>query len=141
MSSAQFMMTQARVCTVHSDSMVDVELIKPARCKGCEGSCTWFRTPETGKLRLQTSDPLAVGQPVRIMLPVRYVLIAAALLHGLPWLSLLLGALVGSLVGGTDMSCLIGAATGFAGTLFLTPGWHRRLEVATDKQFRVVPGP
>jgi len=135
------MTTRGLVCAVHPNSIVDVELVKAARCKGCEGSCTWFRSPALGKLRLKTVQPFTVGQSVRILLPARYVLIAATLLHGLPWLMLLVGALMGALMGGNDLSCLIGAAFGLVGALYLTPAWHRNLERATDEQFRILPVP
>jgi positive regulator of sigma E activity len=141
MSSVELVSTRARVFAVHPDALVDVELIKAARCKGCEGSCTWFNTTDLGTLKLRAANTLTVGQSVQVMLPARYILFAAALLHGLPLAALLLGALTGAFAGGTDLSCLAGAAAGFVAALLLTPTWHRCLEVATSKQFRVAPEP
>ena len=133
------MTTRARVRAVHAGNVVDVEFLPAARCKGCEGSCTWFRAPDVGGLRLQGTIPVTAGQTVLVSLPGRYVLLGAILLHGLPWAMLLLGAIVGAFVGDSDLSCLIGAMVGFAGTLAVTPGWHRRLETTTSGELRIVP--
>lgn len=90
-------------------------------------------------LRLQTPTPLVVGQAVDVLLPARSLLNAALLLHGLPWAALLLGAFLGAIVGGTDLSCLVGAGIGFGMTLLLSAAWRKRLELDTSSQFRVVP--
>ncbi len=141
MSSEECMTTRARVRAIHDGNLVDVEFLPPARCRGCEGSCTWFRAPDAGELRLRAAVPVTVGQTVQVSLPGRYVLLGAVLLHGLPWGMLLLGAMTGALIGGDDLSCLIGATLGFVGTLAVTPGWHRQLEMRTSGELRVVPTP
>ncbi len=133
------MTTRARVRAVHAGALVDVEFLPAPRCQGCEGSCAWFRTPKMGKLRLRATAPLTVGETVFVSLPVRYILLGAGLLHGLPWAMLVLGGLAGALAGNSDLSCLIGAVIGFGGTLVVTPAWHRRLEMTTLAELRVVP--
>ena len=138
MSSTQFVSARARVLAVHSDALVDVEFVEAARCKGCDGSCTWFTATKPKTLRFRVANPLSLGQLVQVMLPSRVVLFAAALVHGLPWAFLLLGALIGAYVGGSDLSCFVGAASGFAAALLLMPAWQSRLEVAISKRFRVV---
>ena len=135
------MTARARVRAIHVGNLVDVEFLPTARCRGCEGSCTWFRAPDAGELRLRAAVPVTVGQTVHVSLPGRYVLLGAVLLHGLPWGMLLLGAVTGALVGGGDLSCLIGATLGFVGALAVTPGWHRQLETRTSGELRVVPTP
>lgn len=141
MNSEECMTARARVRAVHAGALVDVEFLPAPRCRGCEGSCAWFRTPKVGGLRLRATTPLTVGETVLVSLPVRYILLGAVLLHGLPWAMLVLGGLAGSLVGSSDLSCLIGAVIGFSGTLVVTPAWHRRLEMTTLDELRVVPGP
>ncbi len=135
------MTTRARVRAVHPGGFVDVEFVPAARCRGCEGSCTWFRAPMVGELRLRARVPLTVGETVLVSLPARYLLLGAVLVHGLPWAMLLLGGLAGALAGNSDLSCLIGAVIGFVGTLTVTPRWHRRLELTTSNELRVVPEP
>ncbi len=135
------MTTRARVRAVHPGGVVDVEFVPAARCRGCEGSCTWFRAPMLGELRLRARVPLTVGETVLVSLPARYLLLGAVLLHGLPWAMLLLGGLAGELAGNSDLSCLIGAMIGFGGTLAVIPRWQRRLEMTTSNELRVVPEP
>ena len=135
------MTTRARACAVHPGGFVDVEFVPAARCRGCEGSCTWFRAPMVGQLRLRAGVPLTVGDAVLVSLPARYLLLCAVLVHGLPWAMLLLGGLVGALAGNSDLSCVIGAVIGLGGTLAVTPRWHRRLEMTTSNELRVVPEP
>ena len=141
MSPEECMTTRARVRAVHPGALVDVEFLPQARCRGCEGSCAWFRAPKLGELRLRTTVPLTVGETVLVSLPVRYIFRGAVLLHGLPWAMLVLGGLAGALAGNSDLSCLVGAVIGFGGTLVVTPAWHRRLEMTTLDQLRVVPEP
>ncbi len=137
-SADEFVSARARILAVHADALVDVEFIEAARCKGCDGSCTWFAVTKPKTLRLRVAHPLSVGQLVKVMLPSGVILVAAALVHGLPWAFLLLGALIGAYIGGSDLSCFVGAASGFAAALLLMPAWQSRLEIAISKRFRVV---
>ncbi len=140
MSPGEYMTTRALVRAVHG-TLVDVEFLPAPRCRGCEGSCTWFRTPKVGELRLRATAPLTVGQTVLVSLPARSILLGAVLLHGLPWAMLLLGGLAGGLAGNGDLSCLIGAVIGIGGTLAVLSAWHRRLEMTTSNEFRIDPEP
>ena len=135
------MTTRARVREIHSNGLVDVEFPPAARCRGCEGSCTWFRKPVDSPLRLRAASRLVVGQIVRVSLPARYVLFGAILLHGFPWAMLLVGALAGAYVGDNDLSCLSGALLGLIGASVLVPGWQRKLESATAERLEVIPIP
>ena len=94
------MTARARVRAIHVGNLVDVEFLPPARCRGCAGSCTWFRAPDAGELRLRAAVPVTVGQTVQVSLPGRYVLLGAVLLHGLPWGMLLLGQLIAEVTPG-----------------------------------------
>ena len=140
MSPGECMTTRALVRAVHG-TLVDVEFLPAPRCRGCEGSCIWFRAPKVSELRLRATAPLTVGQAVLVSLPARYVLLGAVVLHGLPWAMLLLGGLAGGLAGNGDLGCLIGAVIGFGGALVVMSGWHRRLETTTSNELRVVPEP
>ncbi len=135
------MSTRARVRAVHAGGLVDVEFLPAPRCQGCEGSCAWFRAPKLGELRLRATTPLTVGETVLVSLPVRYILLGAVLLHGLPWVMLMLGGLAGALIGNSDLSCFSGATIGFSGTLLVMSAWHRRFEMTTLDELRIVPGP
>jgi positive regulator of sigma E activity len=107
---------------------IEVELAAPLRCRGCEGLCTWRALPPVHRAVLVTSLPFAVGDRVSVSLPERYVVAGAAVAHGLPLASLLVGALAGFAVTGTDVGSVIGAAVALAIAFAATPILRRRTE-------------
>jgi positive regulator of sigma E activity len=131
------MTSRARVCAVHGDGSIDVQMLSASRCRGCEGACTWFRAADSSLLRLRNSADVAVGEIVQISLPARQILFGAILLHGLPWVMLLLGGSLGAWLGGDDLSCLFGAILGLGGALGMTAQWHRRLEMKTINELLI----
>ncbi len=133
------MRTQARVCAIDSAGQVDLEFHPTRGCRGCEGACNWFRRSTVAGLSVAAEGKYSVGQQVLIELPARYVLYGAALLHGLPWLSLLAGASVGALWGGSDLSCLAGASAGLAFAVVVVSRLQPRLRSATEAHLCVVP--
>jgi positive regulator of sigma E activity len=125
------MTSRAQVCAVHEDGSIDVKILSAPRCRGCEGACTWFRAADSSLLRLRYSADVTVGEIVQVSLPAREILFGAILLHGLPWVMLLLGGSLGAWLGGDDLSCLFGAILGLCAALGATAQWHRRLEMET----------
>jgi len=124
------MTARAVVSAVRGDGFVDLEIRTP-RCDGCAGLCMWRRLPEHTQTRLPAAAALAVGTPVLVVLPERYVLLGAMLLHGLPWGALLAGAAAGAYATRTDLGTLAGAVLGVALAILMTPRLRRRLERAT----------
>jgi len=118
---------------------MDLEIADFQRCSGCEGVCMWRRLPSLGRARFAGHASMPVGTSVLVSLPQRYVLLSALLLHGLPWAALLAGGLLGVVVTGTDMGCLLGAVIGIGMSVLITPGLRHRLERATMRQFMVQP--
>ena len=105
------MSAQARVDEVHPDNTVQLELLEPPRCRGCEGWCFWRLTP-TSPLRLQSALALEPDELVTISMDRRQLLLGALMLHGLPWIGLLVGALAGVASIGGDLGALLGALAG-----------------------------
>ncbi len=141
MSSEECMTTRALVRAIFADGTVEVAFPPAPRCRGCEGSCTWFHRPIETPIRVRVPVALEVGQAVWISLPARYILLGAVLLHGLPWTMLLLGALAGALLGDSDLSCLGGALLGLAGATVVASGWQRKLESRTSDRLQVILRP
>jgi positive regulator of sigma E activity len=134
------MTAQGVVSGIHSDGSVDVEVTTgAARCAGCAGACLWRRLPATTRARLPARIALTVGMPVLVVLPQRYVLLSALLLHGLPWAAMLAGAAAGAFVTRTDLGCLLGAVLAGAFSIMMTPRLRRRLERAAMARFDLQP--
>ena len=123
------MAARARVGRIHSDRRVELELVEPPRCRGCEGVCTW-RWSRVGALPLTTDLSLQPGEVVRLVMPTQRVLQGALLLHGLPWGGLVVGAAAGVAGLGGDLGCLLGAVAGLALGLFLARRIETRWQVA-----------
>jgi positive regulator of sigma E activity len=134
------MTADATVTRASADGRVEVEFGPPARCHGCEGACLWRRLPGTQRLNLDTPLAWVVGQPVVVALPDRYLLLGAVLVHGLPLAALLIGALAGVAVGGSDVSSAIGAALGLAAAMLTAPRLRAKLELDTLRRVELRPG-
>jgi positive regulator of sigma E activity len=122
------MTADATVTRVGADGRVEVEFGPPARCRGCEGACLWRRLPAPQRLSFDTPLALAVGEPVVVALPDRYLLLGALLVHGLPLAALLAGALAGVAIGGSDLSAAAGALAGVVAALLVAPRLRAGLE-------------
>ena len=110
------MTADARVERVHADRTVELSVVEPPRCKGCEGTCIWRVSPASS-LRVRSNGQLQPGQLVTISLKRKDFLRGALLLHGLPWAGLVGGAALGALLRGGDLWVLVGAMIGLAGGL------------------------
>lgn len=133
------MTAQAVVSGIHPDGYVDVEVSFAARCAGCAGACLWRRMPAATRARLPARMPVTIGMPVLVVLPQRYVLLAALLLHGLPWAAMLAGAAAGAFLTRTDLGALVGAVLAGAFSIMMTPRLRRRLERAAMERFDLQP--
>lgn len=134
------MTADATVTRVGTDGRVEVEFGPPARCRGCEGACLWRRFPAAQRLTFDTRLALAVGEPVVVALPDRYLLLGAMLVHGLPLAALLAGALAGVAVIGSDLGGAFGAVAGIAAALLIAPRLRAKLERNTLRRVELRPG-
>jgi positive regulator of sigma E activity len=132
------MAMQARVCAIVDTGFVDVEFPELASCRGCEGACRWFRQSRRARLRVARPAGAAVGDDLIVELPARFVLGSAALLHGLLWGGLLAGAAIGASLGGSDLSCLVGAVGGFGVATAVLRRLQGQLASATAANLRAV---
>ena len=107
------MSAQARVERLYPDHTVQLELLEPTRCSGCEGNCLW-RWASPAPLRLHSSLTLQPEDLVTVTVDRRDVLLAALLLHGSPWIGLLAGAFLGVWSVGGDLGTFLGAVVGLA---------------------------
>ena len=128
---------EATVCAVRGDGSVELEFKETPRCAGCAGSCTWSRPRASERARFTCSLPLEPGDIVRVSLPASHILGSALLLHGLPWASLLGGALVGTAIAQSDLGTLLGALTGVVLALAATRSLRRRAESLTLARTRL----
>ena len=112
-SAGECLSAQARVGRAQPDSAVQLELIEPPRCSGCEGWCLLRRRP-AAPLRIRSPVALRPDELVTISIDRRHLLRGALILHGLPWAGLLAGAVAGVLSIGGDPGALLGALAGLA---------------------------
>ena len=110
------MTVKARVRRINPDRSVDLSILPPPRCSGCEGVCLWGWAP-VSSLRLHDAGRHHPGDLVTVSLKSRHALQGALLLHGLPWAGLLVGAAAGVAGLGGDLGALIGALAGLAAGL------------------------
>jgi positive regulator of sigma E activity len=122
------------VTSVAASGRVEVEFAAPVGCRGCEGVCLWRRSPAIQRAIFDTPLPFAVGEPVVVTLPERYILLGALLVHGLPLAAILVGALAGVALTGSDFGALAGAVLAVAMALLAAPRLRRRLERTTLQQ-------
>ena len=110
------MTARARVERVRADRTVDLRILAPPPCSGCEGACLWGRAPVSA-LRVRSSLRHRPGELVSVSLKHRHFLQGALLMHGLPWAGLLAGAGAGWSSQGGDLGSLLGALTGLGAGL------------------------
>jgi positive regulator of sigma E activity len=116
-----------------------VEIEPPPRCKGCDGSCLWYRVPSSERLTLVASRTIPIGTAVAVTLPDGYVLVGAALVYGVPLGALLVGGAVAAAVFGSDWAAAAGAGAALLGALVAAAPLRRRLERATLRRLAVRP--
>jgi len=123
------MTAQARVGRVHADHTVQLDILEPPRCGGCEGTCIWRWAP-VSSLRVRSPLALQPNELVTISIERRHLLLGVLVLHGLPWAGLLAGAVAGVSSIGGDVGALLGAVIGLAGGSILARRAQARWRIA-----------
>lgn len=123
------MTAQARVRQLHADHTVQLDILEPPRCSGCERSCIWRWAPASS-LRVRSSLALQPDELVTISVDRRYLLLGSLVLHGLPWAGLLAGVVVGISSIGGDLGALVGSVAGLAGGSILARRRQDRWRIA-----------
>ena len=123
------MTAQARVGQLHADHTVQLDILEPPRCSGCEGTCIWRWAP-ISSLRVQSSLALQPDELVTISIDRRHLLLGSLVLHGLPWAGLLAGVVAGVSSIGGDLGALLGSVAGLAGGSILARRWQDRWRIA-----------
>lgn len=124
------MSAQARVDRLHPDRTVQLEILEPPRCPGCERWCLWRLAP-TAPLRVESSLVLEPDELVTISIDRRHLLRGALMLHGLPWAGLLVGAVAGVTTIGGDLGALLGAIGGLASGSILARRQQANWKIST----------
>jgi positive regulator of sigma E activity len=116
--SEDYISVQARVGSLHGDSMVELDFLSSKVCRGCEGGCLWRWKPPPS-LRILSSLQVHVNELVTVSVNSQYLMLGTIFLYGLPWLGLLCGAAIGVMSFGNDLSTLLGSFCGFVAGLLL----------------------
>jgi positive regulator of sigma E activity len=116
---------------------IAVDMEAPARCKGCDGACLWYRLPLGQRLTLAPDTEFPVGTRVAVTLPERYLLLGAVVVYGVPLAALLAGGSLGAAVFESDWAAVAGAAVALAGAFVAVSSLKRRLEQATLRRLAV----
>jgi len=127
------------VVSARPDGLVDLEFSQARQCAACAGTCLWKRLQAARLDRLAVSRRLEPGTEVTVALPGRQVLLASILLHGAPLFAILAGAVIGSLVVGTDFGTLLGSVLALGLVVAGFGMFRRRLEDATLASLVVTP--
>lgn len=141
-SNSQCRMTaDAVVVASRPDGLLDLEFAPIAGCSGCAGTCLWKRLQAARLDRLPAASRLEPGTKVTVALSARRLLLASTLLYGAPLAAILAGAAAGSLLTGSDLGTLTGAAAALALTITGLGALRRRLEQSTLSGLVVTPKP
>jgi positive regulator of sigma E activity len=106
---------RARVLAISPDGGLRLQVLAGSGCDGCRGGCVSLACAPVADIRVATCPSLAVGDEIVVSVSEAALLKSALWAHGVPWAGLLLGALTGAALGGTDLSCLLGAGLGLIG--------------------------
>lgn len=131
----------AVVLAARPDGSVDLEFAPFPGCGGCAGTCLWKRLQASRLDRLPVAGRFEPGTEVTVALSAQRVMLASILVHGVPLAAILFGAAAGSLIAGSDLGALGGAAAALA---IAIPGvglLRRRVEAATLAGLVVRPKP
>ena len=116
----------AVVVGVRPDSCVDLEFEPMAACAGCAGTCMWKRLQSQQLSGLPVRGSFRPGDRVTVSLTGERLLLASAVVHGLPLAAIVAGAVLGTLATGTDLGTLAGVAVGIVCALAIfRPARHR----------------
>jgi positive regulator of sigma E activity len=127
------------VVGMSSDGLLEIEFLTPPRCRGCEGLCMWRRLPATQRATLASRVPLTVGQRVVVTLPEHSLLAGAVLVYGVPLGALLLGAVAGAAITGSEVVAAAGAVLSVLAVLLVAPWLRRGVERLTLRSIDVRP--
>jgi len=116
---------------------IAVDMEAPTRCQGCDGACLWYRLPLEQRLTLAAGAEFAVGTRVVVTLPQRYLLVAAAVVYGVPLAALLVGGVIAAALFKSDWAAAAGAAAALAGAFVAVSSLKQRLERATLRRLAV----
>ncbi len=93
-----------------------------ARGEGCGGGVIGklaFRRQPTLELEVPHARQFEVGQEVELSVPAQRVMALAAVVYLIPLAGLLVGALAGQWVSGTDVAAIGAGTAGFVGALWI----------------------
>jgi sigma-E factor negative regulatory protein RseC len=110
---------RARVLAINPDGGLRLEVLTGSGCEGCRGDCVSLACAPVADVRVAACPSIAVGDEIVVSVSAAALLRSALWTHGVPWVGLLLGAVAGAALGGTDLSCLLGAGVGLIGGVTL----------------------
>jgi positive regulator of sigma E activity len=93
--------------------------------------------PPREQFTLAASGTIPIGATVAVTLPERYLLVAAALVYGLPLGALLVGGGIAAAVFASDLAAAAGAAAALLVALVAASPLRRRIERSTLRRLAV----
>ena len=139
LAGVERMRVGAVVASCEATGRLAVEIEPSRACGSCRGSCFFWsaaarRIVPLACLRLEELRP---GERVEVSLPTSALLRSALWIHGLPWLGLLAGAMLGQAAMHSDVGCLMGALGGVLGAYWLMARGRERLERSVEASLQV----
>ena len=110
-SPENYLSVRARVSSLCSSGLVELDLLGDKACSGCDGGCLW-RWRSAPPLRIKNLLQTHVNELVTVSVSSRSLMLGTLFLHGLPWAGLLSGAVLGISSFGNDLGTFIGSLGG-----------------------------
>jgi positive regulator of sigma E activity len=131
------LVARARVIAVHADGRLSLRLSGAQACPGCRCGRLTLAEPAVFDLELAQPVWISAGTEVLVSTPATDVLRGAAWLHGLPWISMVLGAAFGAAAGFGDLGSLLGGVVGVGAALLALRGTRHRWRALPGTALRV----
>jgi positive regulator of sigma E activity len=118
---------------------VEIEFTTPPACRGCEGLCLWRRLPKARRATFAAHSSLAVGEHVVVTVPPYSLMAGVLVVYGVPLAALLLGALAGMALTGSDAVAAASAVLAVLAVLLAAPVLRRGVERLTLRSIDIRP--
>lgn len=113
------MVTEIATVVAVEKNYADVECVSKSACNHCQAASSCGNSsvakafgPRQHRFRVRLTEPVAVGQKIKVGLPSKSLIRSALLVYLVPLLLMLVGAIGANLLGSGDGGTLLGAVLG-----------------------------